>query len=53
MAFVLRLMSEGRLNVKDLVTHRLPLARIDDAVSAHIEQPDATLGTVLLMEHAT
>lgn len=47
MALVLRLMSEGRLDVKPLITHRLPLAEIDEAVTAHLEHPDATLGTVL------
>lgn len=51
MEFVLRLMSERRLDVKSLITHRVPLARIDEAVSAHIDHPDATIGTVLLMEH--
>lgn len=49
MEYVLRLMSEGKLDVKCLITHRLPLARIDEAVSLHIEHPEATLGTVLLM----
>lgn len=51
MELVLRLMSEGRLDVKGLTTHKLPLDRIDEAVSAHIEHPDQTLGTVLLMPH--
>lgn len=46
---VLRWMASGRLDVTSLVTHRVPLARIDEAVSAHIERQDATLGTVLLM----
>ncbi|NOY82828.1 MAG: alcohol dehydrogenase catalytic domain-containing protein [Kiritimatiellaeota bacterium] len=51
MDFVLRLMSEKRLDVESLTTHRLPLERIDEAVTAHIEHPDQTLGTVLLMSH--
>ncbi len=51
MEYVLRLISEGKLNVRALVTHRFPLARIAEAVTAHIEAPDATLGTLLLMEH--
>ncbi|MGO8705971.1 MAG: zinc-dependent alcohol dehydrogenase [Candidatus Brocadiia bacterium] len=51
MEYVLRLISEGKLNVRALVTHRFPLARIDEAVTAHVEAPDATLGTLLLMEH--
>jgi len=49
--YALRLMSEGKLDVKCLITHRLPLARIDDAVAAHIEQPNSTMATVLLMDH--
>ncbi len=51
MEFVLRLISEGRLNVKTLITHRIPLERIDEAVAAHIEKPETTLGTVILMNH--
>lgn len=51
MEYVLRLMSEGKLDVKRLITHRLPLAQIDEAVTAHIEHPETALGTVLLMEH--
>ena len=49
MTCVLRLISEQKLDVKSLITHRLPLAKIDDAITAHVENPDATLGTVLLM----
>jgi len=37
--------------MRALVTHRFPLARIAEAVTAHLEAPDATLGTLLLMEH--
>ncbi len=40
MEYVLRLISEGKLNVRALVTHRFPLARIDEAVTAHVEAPD-------------
>jgi len=47
---VLRLMAEGRLDVRTLITHRVPLAEIARAVRAHLEHPDATLGTVLLLE---
>jgi threonine dehydrogenase-like Zn-dependent dehydrogenase len=43
-------MSEGRLDVRSLITHRLPLAKIEEAVTAHIEKPDSTLGTVLVMK---
>jgi threonine dehydrogenase-like Zn-dependent dehydrogenase len=51
MEYVLRLISDGKLNVQCLITHRIPLARIDEAVTAHIEKPDATLGTILVMQH--
>jgi threonine dehydrogenase-like Zn-dependent dehydrogenase len=50
MDLALRLMSEGRLDVRSLITHRLPLAKIEEAVTAHIEKPDSTLGTVLVMK---
>ncbi len=50
MEYVLRLMSEGKLDVNALITHRLPLADIDEAVTAHVEHPDQTIGTVLVME---
>jgi threonine dehydrogenase-like Zn-dependent dehydrogenase len=53
MEYALRLMAEGKLQLKPLTTHRLPLARIDEAVSAHIEAPNAALGTVLVMPHDT
>ncbi len=46
----LELMAQRRLRVKPLTTHRLPLARIDEAVAAHLEQPNRTLGTLLRME---
>ncbi len=49
MRLVLQLMSEGRLHAEALTTHRLPLEKIDEAVSAHLEQPGRTLGTLLLM----
>ena len=51
MDYALRLMSEGKLDVKSLITHRVPLAKIDEAVAAHVEEPNATIGTVLLMSH--
>lgn len=47
----LRLMSEGKINVEALTTHRLSLQDIDVAVTAHIENPNATLGTVLLYDN--
>lgn len=45
--YVRRLISEAKLDVKPLTTHRLSLDDIDDAVTAHIESPDSTLGTVM------
>ncbi|HRU06012.1 MAG TPA: alcohol dehydrogenase catalytic domain-containing protein [Candidatus Brocadiia bacterium] len=51
MEYVLRLMSEGKFDVNCLVSHRLPLSKIDEAVTAHIDQPNATMGTLLLMDH--
>jgi threonine dehydrogenase-like Zn-dependent dehydrogenase len=50
MDLVMRLMAEKRLRIDPLTTHRLGLAKIDDAVTAHIERPSKTLGTVLLMD---
>jgi threonine dehydrogenase-like Zn-dependent dehydrogenase len=52
LALVLRWMAEGRLDAASLITHRLPLNRMDEAVTLHIESPDATLGTILLMDGA-
>jgi threonine dehydrogenase-like Zn-dependent dehydrogenase len=51
MELALRFISEGKIDVKKLTTHRVPLRDIDDVVAAHIENPNATLGTVLLMDH--
>lgn len=50
MELALRYMSEGKLNVKCLTSHRLPLDQIDVAVTAHIEHPNSTLGTILLYD---
>ena len=52
MALALRWMSEGKLDVLSLTTHKVPLEDIDEAVSAHIDSPDATLGTILVMPGA-
>lgn len=46
---VIRLISEKRLNVQSLTTHRLPIEQIEQAISLHIDQPDSVLGTILLM----
>ena len=50
MVLVLRLMAEGRIKTGPLTSHRLPLTRIDEAVSLHLDAPHKTLGTVLLMD---
>jgi threonine dehydrogenase-like Zn-dependent dehydrogenase len=52
MRLALRWMSEGKLDVKGLTTHTLPLPEIDVAVNAHIDSPGKTMGTVLVMPHA-
>jgi polar amino acid transport system substrate-binding protein len=49
MKLALRYMSEGKLDVSALTTHKVPLADIDEVVSAHIEDPGSTLGTLLMM----
>ncbi|MCK5804772.1 MAG: alcohol dehydrogenase, partial [Lentisphaeria bacterium] len=49
MAYALRLMSEGKLDVAGLTTHKVPLDDIDEVVNAHIESPGSTLGTILVM----
>jgi polar amino acid transport system substrate-binding protein len=49
MQFALRLMSEGKLDVDGLTTHKVPLEDIDEVVTAHIESPGSTLGTLLVM----
>ena len=51
MEYCLRLMADGDLDVKAITTHTLPLAKISEAVDAHVERPNETIGTVLLMEH--
>lgn len=53
MELVLRLISERKLDVACLVTHRLPVEEIDRAVSAHLESPGETLGTVLVYDSAS
>ncbi len=50
MQLVMRFIAEGKLTVENLTTHRVPLRDIDQVVTAHIENPDATLGTILLYE---
>ena len=47
---MLSLIARGAVKVKPLTTHRLPLDKIDDAITAHIDAPHRTLGTVLLID---
>lgn len=42
-----RAMADGKLNVDSLITHRLPLSRIGDAVDELVERPATALGVVL------
>ncbi len=51
MELALRLMAEGKLDVNAFTTHKVPLEDIDEVVSAHIENPGATLGTILVMSY--
>lgn len=46
---VIRLISESRLDVQSLTTHRFSIDKVDQAISLHIDQPDSVLGTILLM----
>ena len=48
---LIRLMAEGRLKVRPLTTHRLPLERINEAGELLIEHPDQSLGMILTMSH--
>lgn len=50
MELVLRYMSEGKLDVKCLASHKFKLDEIDDAITAHIERPNSTLGTLIIYD---
>jgi threonine dehydrogenase-like Zn-dependent dehydrogenase len=43
----LRAIGAGRLHVKELISHRLPLDRIAEAVDELVERPEQALGVVL------
>lgn len=49
MELILRLIDEKRINMKPLITHRLPIEKVDDAITAHIEDPNNTIGTVMVI----
>jgi len=44
----MRLIAEGRLNVDALTTHRIPLERVDEGISAIIDDPDSILGVAFV-----
>ena len=45
----LRLISEGRLKVDELTTHRIPLAHAEEGTQAMLDNPDEVLGVVFTM----
>ncbi|MDF3128750.1 hypothetical protein P0Y35_06035 [Kiritimatiellaeota bacterium B1221] len=47
---VLLLMSEGRMNVAPMTTHRMPMSQVADATELLQTQPNDTLGIVLTQE---
>jgi threonine dehydrogenase-like Zn-dependent dehydrogenase len=46
----MRLIAEGRLDVDCLTTHTIPLAEVDERISAIIGDPDSILGVVFEMK---
>lgn len=48
---VIRLISEGRLDVDCLTTHTIPLTEVEAGVSAIVGEPDRILGVVFAMKH--
>lgn len=48
----LRWIAQGRLKVEPLITHRLPLERMEEAVDLLIDQPDEAMGVVLTTSDA-
>jgi threonine dehydrogenase-like Zn-dependent dehydrogenase len=48
LALSLRLIAEGRINVDPLTTHTIPLADVDEGVSAALDDPDSILGVVFV-----
>lgn len=48
---VMRLISEGKLNVDCLTTHTIPLKHVDAGIWAIIGDPDRILGVVFEMKH--
>jgi threonine dehydrogenase-like Zn-dependent dehydrogenase len=48
-ALCMRLIAEGRLDVELLTTHTIALERVDEEISAALEDPDRMLGVVFTM----
>jgi len=46
----LRFIQEGRINVKDLITHRFPIDEAPEACELLINHPESALGVILEME---
>ena len=49
----IRLISEGKLDVDCLTTHRIPLDKVEPEIERLIDAPDEMLGVVLCMNHAS
>ena len=47
----LTLLSEKRVKVAPMITHRLPLAEVGTAAELLLEHPDQALGMILEMKH--
>jgi len=45
---IIRLISEGQLQVKPLITHRFPLSKAAEACEELIQHPERSLGVILL-----
>ena len=41
----------GRINPKEIITHRLPLEKIGEASDLLVDHPDQSLGVILTMKH--
>jgi len=51
LALVMRLLSEGRLDVDCLTTQIVPLQEVETKLSPLLDQPDTLLGLVFAMQH--
>lgn len=48
---IMRLISEGRLNVDSLTTHTIPVRDVEAGIAALLDAPEEILGVVFAMEH--